>query len=126
MKIKAFRTYTVICKGTDQKTYRWHLKVEPGYIAWKAVNQHIIPKKTFKGYLIISIDDVTTASPTTHLTDPPGFKKAISEKEFNFTLSQSEIDFSVRPSYSQSFRCQMCGGVVTNDICTDCMFDWDS
>lgn len=125
MLIEAFKKYTVICKGTNQKTYRWHLRVEPGYKAWKIVNHDITPKEIFNGYFIISIDVTTDKTSKSECIKVP-FNKPISTNAFHTSVAQSGLGFAATPSISQSYRCQMCGGIVANDICTDCMFDWDN
>ncbi|MGG3006682.1 hypothetical protein [Geobacillus stearothermophilus] len=136
MLIKPFRKYVVLCKGPDQKTYRWHLNVKPGYKAWKIVNENVQVGDKFKGYLILSINDITNEfefalnqTEMDYQDDEDDFEfweKPISKDEFDFAVSQFDLEFAVRPFYSQSYRCQICGGVVVNDICTDCMFDWGS
>lgn len=151
MLIKPFRKYVVVCRGEDSDIYRWHLKVEPWYKAWKVANYSISVGDVFKGYFILYIDDVTykpygekfddlklwgktTSENDFILEDSKKDQKnslefwevPISEYEFDFAVETSNIGFAAYPSYSQSFRCQICGGVVANDICTDCMFDWDS
>ncbi|WP_061810469.1 cold shock domain-containing protein [Rossellomorea vietnamensis] len=52
--------------------------------------------------------------------------QTITEDEFLDSVALSGAHFAAVPSFSQSYRCDICGGVVANDICTSCMFDWDS
>jgi hypothetical protein len=153
MLIKPFNKYVIVCKGRDQQLYRWHLKVEPWYKAWKVVNQEVQVGKKFKGYSILTIDNVTNTPYGEHFNDLELWGKSkqyndlkpenkteakyeedfdsefweqpISEEDFDFAVSTSDLGFAATPSYGQSYRCQICGGIVANDICTDCMFDWD-
>ncbi|MBB6177312.1 hypothetical protein HNQ82_002145 [Anoxybacillus tengchongensis] len=120
MLIQPFKKYVVLCKGPDQKIYRWYLDVQPNHKAWKIVNEDIKVGEKFKGYFILSIDDITNdmsnSNQVQHKKDP--------FKEFKKPVSIEQFDFDSIPSYS--YTCQICGGVVRNDICTTCMFDWDS
>ncbi|MBN8194199.1 cold shock domain-containing protein [Bacillus sp. NTK074B] len=52
--------------------------------------------------------------------------QTITEDEFLDSVATSGTHYAATPSFSQSYRCDICGGVVANDICTNCMFDWDS
>lgn len=150
MIIQPFRKYIVICRGDDGQSYRWNLVVEPGRRAWNILNEVIIVGHIFKGFMILSIQDVTDPNnvleddivelfkqyciPKFHdsdddemdIDDDVPWNKSISLDEFDFAISTSNVGYSAQPTFSQSYRCQICGGVVAGDICTDCMFDWDS
>src|SRR4051794_19956040 len=89
MIIKPFRKYVVLCKGFDQKIYRWHLKVEPWYKAWKVVNQDVQVRDIFKGYLILSIEDVI---------DTPYEEKFDNLKLWEIPILKKELDFIVEDS----------------------------
>ncbi|OSX54782.1 hypothetical protein [Anoxybacillus ayderensis] len=142
MLIKPFRKYIVLCKGPDQKTYRWHLNVQPEFKAWKIANEDVQIGQYFKGYLILSIDDITD-KPTTISNDFLHEKSHL--KKFDESISQDELDLGLNdekftkhfisldefdidsiPSYGSSSSCEICGGTVRNGVCTTCMFDWDS
>lgn len=135
MIIKPFHKYIVLC-SKGNKTYRWYLNLEPQYKAWKIVNKHIQLGDNIKGYKIISMEEQPLGI-NVKLEELPWesdfskeslnfWNKPIHKDEFDFYVNTSGIDFAVSPSYSQSYRCQICGGVVANNVCTECMFDWDS
>ena len=48
------------------------------------------------------------------------------ESDFQNRVDLSGLDYAVRPVFSQAYSCDICGGIVANDRCTDCMFDWDA
>jgi cold shock CspA family protein len=50
----------------------------------------------------------------------------ITENEFLDSVASSGAVYPAAPSFTKSYHCDICGGVVANDICTSCMFDWDS
>lgn len=143
MIIHPFRKYVVSCLGSDKKTYRWHLWMEPYFKAWNVVDQEIKVGEVFKGHLILSVEDVTDKpygamfscmdlwkrsekSTNRKFEDDLAWPDDVDEDEFERALASTDLCFAVDPSYSQSYRCQICGGVVANDICTQCCFDWDS
>lgn len=144
MIIKPYRKYVVSCRGRDMKLYRWHLWIKPEHKAWKIVNQEIKAGELFKEHLILTVEDVTDTPygetfPSLNLwkhssdaaftefdDSPDGDDHIITEEEFKYALASSNVYFAGYTSRSQSYRCQICNGVVVNDICTDCCFDWDS
>jgi len=133
MKIEAYKRYTVLCRkinGIQNIIYQWDLIVEPHHKAWRILGENISVGQVFKGHLILSIEEVEHKM-IQYKKDYPyendyAWTRPINEDEFNFSVLQSNIGFAVAPIYEASYRCQLCGGVVANDICTACMFDWDN
>lgn len=131
MVIQAFHKYIVLCQK-GQQLYRWHLDVTPWNNAWKILNEKIEVGSIFKGHFILSIEEIEGQKSFNEKLaindedDLEFWEHPISEEEFDCAVQESGIGFAVSPSYGQTFRCQICGGVVANDICTECMFDWDS
>lgn len=127
MIIQPFKQYIVICKGVNNQQYRWYLNISPSMNAWKIVNEDIRIGETFKKHLILHIEEVHKNNILFDQEDEFEFwDKPIAESEFKNAIRQSNLGFAVDPIYDQSYRCQICGGIVANDICTECMFDWDS
>lgn len=53
-------------------------------------------------------------------------ERYISREDFYDSVHTSGIGLGDTPSNSESYRCQLCGEIVDNDVCTDCMFDRDN
>lgn len=106
MKIEAFKEYVAISRDQDGKVYRWKLDIKPGNKAWSLVNQVIYSGDTIGDYQILSISNVPERI-TFDASDVGGFE----------------------PLYTRGlnhYSCDICGGDVENDRCTECHFDWDS
>lgn len=123
MLITPFKKYLVHCRDTDQIEYHWHLDVLPGKKAWKLAEQKIETGMMFKGFFILSIEE--KVAPQSHLTSFNSSQKSITKNEFDVAIDMSDFIHAVKPSFSQSYRCHICQGVVANDRCSSCMFDWD-
>lgn len=126
MLIEAFKKYIVLCKGPDHKVYRWNLDVVPGKKAWKVKDQIFKIGNMVKDHYIISIEEVKEVMNEDCSDEEEFWEQPISEDEFDFAVGDSGIGFAVNPSFGQAYRCDICGGIVASDICTSCMFDWDS
>lgn len=135
MIIRPFHKYTVLC-SKGNKVYRWHLDLNPQNKAWKIVNRTIEVGDNIKGYEVLHVEEKTFEH-SINPKDLPWYgdssednlnfwKSPITKDEFNLSVDMSGIGFAIRPHHGESYRCQLCGGVVANNICTDCMFDWDS
>lgn len=125
MLIKAFKKYIVLCKGPDNNLYRWNLDVVPGKKAWRVRDRDFKIGYTVKGYRILSIEEIPDLFEEC-CEEEEFFEPPISEDEFDFAVGDSGIGFAVNPSFGQAYRCDLCGGIVASDVCTSCMFDWDS
>jgi hypothetical protein len=125
MLIKANGKYVIISQDSNNLIHQWNLTIVPGKRAWKLVNKDIKVGDVLNGYKILAIKTVYEP-PTIDLDDDEWWKRPISRKEFDMSVYMSGIGFAVEPCYEASYRCQICGGVVANDICTQCMFDWDN
>ena len=128
MFIKANGKYRIIAKGPDTLIYEWNLTIIPSKRAWKIVSKDLKKGDMLNGYLILFIEDVSPKYSFKFYRDEEDYnwKRDITEEEFQYAVASSNLGFTVYPSLSQSYRCDICGGIVANDICTDCMFDWDS
>ncbi|WP_273836212.1 hypothetical protein [Guptibacillus sedimenti] len=105
MKIEAFRNYVAISRDWGGKAYRWNLAITPGNKAWNLVDQTINSGDMIEGYLILSISKIPSQSP---------FKGIYGNFEPSY------------PNSINTYTCDICGGTVVNDRCTECHFDWDS
>lgn len=123
MLITPFKKYLVHCRDTDQIEYHWHLDVLPGKKSWKLAEQEIGAGMNFKGFFILSIEE-KMSSPSS-VTSFYSNQKSITKNEFDIAVDLSDFTHAVRPSFSQSYRCHICQGVVANGRCSSCMFDWD-
>jgi hypothetical protein len=123
MLIKPNGKYIIISRDQNNLIHRWNLTIIPSKRAWKLAYKDINVGDVLNGYKILSIKKVYEP-PTEELDDE--WDIPISEDEFDFAVSYSGIGFAVEPTYDESYRCPLCGGIVANDICTNCMFDWDS
>ena len=133
MKIQAHKRYHLLCRKINDIqniTYLWDLVIEPYHKAWRILGEDIYVNQIFKEHHILSIEEVDCKpiQQKNHLPyeDDYEWTRPIDRDEFNFSVLQSNIGFAVAPVYDASYRCQFCGGVVANDICTACMFDWDN
>lgn len=127
MVIEPYKNYVIYCKDSNKIEYRWNLNVKPGSNSWKIVNQSVEAGIFFKDYFILSITEFFTDQFSVSTQDEfPISTKCISRNEFDYAIDTSNFEYAVRPSYSQSYRCQICDGIVANSRCANCMFDWDS
>lgn len=131
MLIKPNKQYQVLCKRADAdhfQLYIWELDLKIGNRAWRIVNQEIEVGSIIHGHLVLSIVDCTPISSSVTYQDSNFTVEndQISEEEFINAINSSSFSYAASPFSGQSYRCQICNGVVANDICTDCMFDWDS
>ena len=124
MLITTFKKYLVHCRDTDSIEYHWHLDVLPGKKSWEIAEQKIESGMIFKGFFILSIEEKT--SPPSSVTSFNSSQKFITKNEFDLAVDSSDFTYAVSPSFSQSYRCHICQGVVANGRCSNCMFDWDS
>ena len=51
------------------------------------------------------------------------WKKPIYTDELLYAVHQANLP--LHAAFSQTYRCQYCHSVVINDICTECMIDWN-
>lgn len=122
MLIQSYQKYEVLCKNVASGVlYRWHLNVIPGNKAWKVVYMDLRSKTLIKGYSIIYIKDLEDNNFTVSKREARTFNKT----DFHNKVDRSDLGYAARPLFSQAYKCDICGGVVANNICTDCMFDWD-
>lgn len=135
MLIKENGKYTIISKDSHGLTYKWSLTIIPSKRAWKLANKQVNPGDILNGYTVISALEGHYPSFTKSNNDSTPFtrnswcqeeKLPISKGDFYDSVYTSGIDYAVEPSFHQAYRCDLCGGIVANDICTNCMFDWDS
>lgn len=127
MLIKKNGKYRIISRGPENLIYEWNITISPVKKAWKLVNKDIKVGDILNGYTILSA--TTVYEPITEDTEYDKFQwsaSPISEEEFDFAVYQSNLGYTIEPSFDQSYRCQLCDGIVANDVCTNCMFDWDS
>lgn len=104
MLIKPFNHYRIIAKSPVNQFCEWKLLISPEKRAWKLAFIEVSVGDQLEGYRILSVEHV---------------KKSDSHpKSLNYTYSV--------PVYGNSYTCDICGGRVVNDRCTECMFDWDS
>lgn len=137
MIIEPYKTYVVICKGPDNQIYQWNLNTTPGRKAWKILHRDIQPNTIFYNHYILSIENVSTELTSDFmkhviapLEEPSTEDYAQKTKPISANEAMSataELGFPVQFAYTTAtYRCQFCNGVVVNDICSECMFDWDS
>lgn len=132
MLIEPNKQYRVLCKKVSAiqlQQYVWHLDVKADKKAWKIVNQNVEVGSIVHGHLILSISDCTPDSISANYQNSHSVceeEDLISEEEFTDAINGSSFSYAASPFFGHSYRCQICNGVVANDICTDCMFDWDS
>ncbi|OXS74183.1 hypothetical protein [Domibacillus enclensis] len=124
MLIRPYHRYTVLVEDSNHIQYVWHLNVLPHKKAWRVANLEMNWATVFKGYLILDIEELDGAE--VGIDEETDEDLHISMDDFHMAVGMSGIGYAVDPLYSTSYRCQICGGIVANDICTDCMFDWDS
>jgi hypothetical protein len=117
MLIKSNRKYEIICKDNSDLIHQWNLTIIPSKRAWKLNNQEIKPGDELNGYSILSVKK-KVCQYNDH--------SSILKEDFIHSVNTSGIRFAVDPTYQAAYCCQLCGGIVANDICTECMFDWDS
>ena len=104
MRIEAFRNYVAISRGQDGKAYRWVLDITPGNRAWNLVHQIINSGDMIEGYQILSISNVPD----------------------NNTKGSFDDFQTLYTNRFNHYTCDICGGTVVNDRCTECHFDWNS
>lgn len=123
MLLMPYKEYVVHCRDIDQIEYRWHLDMHPGKKSWQVVNKIIEPGLIFKDHLILSVEELV--APQSSSTFYNSTKKSISKSEFNFASDTLDFIHASSPLYESAYRCHICDGVVANNRCSSCMFDWD-
>lgn len=128
MIIEPFKHYQVTCRAENGITYLWNLIVLPSFKSWNIVNQHIDPHTVFCNYYILTIEDITNRQDFQFVT-------LLNEHEYEMNLmvptamellDANEIeDINTNMYYSSSYNCHYCQSVVVNDVCTNCMIDWN-
>lgn len=126
MIIEPYNHYEILCLGSDKKTYRWHISTLPTKRAWKLVNIDVKAGFMISGFHILHVSKVPPLLQLNEDLLKTSVTKPFSEDEFQEAIYGSSFEYGVSPSYHQSFSCQICGGIVASNICTSCMFDWDS
>lgn len=131
MKIQPYRHYVVHCKQANQTYCIWNLIVLPGYKSWRIIGEDIQVNTYFYDHLILSIEDITDTERSKVKVVTNDCEPEINPWEAPISLDDYHeavrtAGFYLNPCYGSTYRCQICNGVVINDICSECMFDWNS
>lgn len=137
MLIQPCRHYVVHCQqrkdilNNDQTIRIWNLIVLPDYKSWNIIDQDIQINTYFFDHFILSIEDITDSkygSSTIFMNKLMDLEPDWEDGEFTDPNEASVMryELDINTYYGSSYRCQFCNGVVIDDRCTDCMFDWDS